>query len=57
MHFNARLVVIPKRNMTKGIHWHRASKLPVDPMEEIEIEGSRHALRVVICRQQGSPEP
>ena len=54
VHFNARLAVIPKRNMAKGIHWDRASKFPVDPVQQIEIERCRNALRIVIRRQQNA---
>jgi hypothetical protein len=54
MHFNARLVIILKRSVTKSIHWNRGYTLPIDPMEEIEIEGCRYPLRVIIRGQQNT---
>ncbi len=32
MHFDPRLLVIPTREMAKGVHGNRPSQFPVDPM-------------------------
>jgi hypothetical protein len=38
--------------MAKGIHRHGSCELPIDPMQQIDIECRDHALCVVIGRQE-----
>src|ERR1700751_4779594 len=38
MHLDARLRVVPSRDVAKGVYRYGACQLPVDPMQQIEVE-------------------
>ena len=52
VHLDPGLDLVPSREMMESIHRHRAAKLAVDPMQEVQIECRRYPLLVVIGRQQ-----
>ena len=52
MHLDTALRFVPPGFMLKGTEVEIAAKLPVDALQQVEIEGGRHALGIVISGDQ-----
>ncbi len=54
MHFDALLAVVIARFVPELFQIEVRAQFPIDPLEEIQIEGGGHAENVIVCRQHAA---
>ena len=53
MHFHPPRFLVPARFVRKAVPRKMATQLPVDPAQDVQVEGGRHAARVVVGSEEG----